>query len=163
MFRFAIPILAALSLSSAAMAHPEAQAEPKVELKAPLKLSEMTPPKLPNAAEIQDALKQMPDMNAIMGEMMGLMKNEAFRDNMESSARAFGDRLENSGALETGANGMPDFNDAFAVMLETFSDEKAMGGMMETMMGLAGAMEKHVPTTPEAPQLEDLHNEKTPK
>lgn len=170
MFRFAIPILAALTFSSGAMAHPEPQADPKVEFKAPHKLSKMAPPQLPDASEIQDALKQMPDMNEIMGEMMGLMKNEAFRDNMESSARAFGDRLENSGALETGENGMPDFNDAFAVMLETFSDEKAMGGMMETMMGLAGSMEKHIPEIAEtskkpapkkaqAPELEELHKE----
>ncbi len=163
MFRFAIPILVALTFSSAAMAHPEPQTETKAELKAPLKLSEMAPPQLPDASDIQDALKQMPDMNLIMGEMMGLMKNEAFRENMESSARAFGDRLENSGALEAGKDGMPDFNNAFAVMLETFSDEQAMGGMMETMMGLAGAMEKHVPMTPEAPKLEDLHKEKAPK
>ena len=49
-----------------------------------------------------------------MGEMMGLMKDERFKDNMESSARAFGDRLERFGALETSENGMPDFNAAFA-------------------------------------------------
>ena len=112
----------------------------------------------------------MPDMNAIMGDMVGLMKDESFRENMESSARAFGDRLERSGALETGKDGLPDFNNAFAVMLETFSDEKAMGGMLDTMMGLTEAMEKHAPEmtktakshTPKiakAPKLEELQKE----
>ena len=55
-------------------------------------------------------------------------------------------------------------------MLETFSDEEAMGGMMDTMMGLATAMEKHAPEvaksaknhapkTAKTPKLEDLHQE----
>ena len=130
----------------------------------------MERPQLPSKSEIQDAIKQMPDMNAIMGDMMGIMKDERFRDNMESSARAFGDRLERSGALETGENDLPDFNTAFAVMLETFSDEDAMGGMLDTMMGLAAVMEKHAPEATkkpalktakaaETPKLEDLHKE----
>ena len=32
-------------------------------------------------------------------------------------------------------------------MLGAFSDEEAMGGMMDTMMGLAETMEKHIPET----------------
>lgn len=153
-----------LGASSAAMAHPEP------EPTAPKSVTMMERPQLPSKTEIQEAIKQMPDMNAIMGDMMGIMKDERFRDNMESSARTFGDRLERSGALETGENGLPDFNSAFAVMLETFSDEEAMGSMMDTMMGLAAAMEKHVPETvkkptiktakaAETPKLEDLHKE----
>lgn len=134
--------------SAAAMAHPEP------DTTAPKSISKMERPQLPSKSEIQDAIKQMPDMNAIMGEMMVIMKDERFRENMESSARAFGDRLERSGALETGDNGMPDFNSAFAVMLKTFSDEDAMGGMMDTMMGLAEAMEKHAPETTETAPVE---------
>ncbi|WP_026942294.1 hypothetical protein [Hellea balneolensis] len=150
MYRFIVPTLTALLLSSGAMAHPDPKTD--VNTQAPVKLSDITP-RLPDPSEIQEALKQMPDMNATMGEMMGIMKDERFRDNMENSARAFGDRLEDSGALETGKDGMPDFNNAFAVMLETFSDEEAMGGMMETMMGLAGTMEKHMPETAVKPAL----------
>ena len=164
MLRILTAALAFSAISTTAMAHPE----PKN--KAPKSITKMERPQLPSKSEIQDAIKQMPDMNAIMGEMMGMMKDEDFRENMESSARTFSDRLERSGALETGKNGMPDFNSAFAVMLETFSDEEAMGGMLDTMMGLASAMEKHVPEsakkparktakTAEAPKLEDLQKE----
>jgi len=157
--------LALCSFSTAAMAHPEPSTT------APKSIAKMERPQLPSKAEIQDAIKQMPDMNAVMGDMIGLMKDERFRSDMESSARAFGDRLERSGALEAGENGIPDLNNAFAVMLETFSDEEAMGGMMDTMMGLAAAMEKHAPpaaakkpapriaNSDEAPKLEDLQQE----
>jgi len=165
MFRTALIALAFTGFSSLAVAHPEPEAPDTVK---PAK--KITTSQLPTQGEIEDILENMPDFNAIMGDMMGLMKDERFRENMESSARAFGDRLERSGALETGKNGMPDFNNAFAVMLETFSDEEAMGGMLDTMMGLAATMEKHAPEmtktakisapkTAETPKLEDLHKE----
>ena len=161
----ALPLtLALFALPSVAMAHPEP------DTTAPKSIAKMERPQLPSKSEIQEAIKQMPDMNAVMGDMMGMMKDERFRSDMESSARAFGDRLEHSGALEVGKNGMPDFNNAFAVMLETFSDEEAMGGMMDTMMGLAEVMEKHapegistakkpIPKMDETPNLEELHKE----
>jgi len=157
-------MLRALSLTLALFALPSvATAHPEPETTVPKSVTKMDRPQLPSASEIQEAIKQMPDMNAIMGDMMGLMKDERFRDDMESSARAFGNRLERSGALEAGANGMPDFNSAFAVMLETFSDEEAMGGMLDTMMGLASAMEKHVPETAKvtkkpAPKMDETSN-----
>ena len=164
MLRMLTLALAFTGMSTAAIAHPEPDNE------APKSITKLERPQLPSKSEIQEAIKQMPDMNAVMGDMMGLMKDEGFRKNMESSARAFGDRLERSGAIETGKNGMPDFNSAFAVMLETFSEEEAMGGMLNTMMGLAATMEKHAPEmtktakisapkTAEAPKLEDLHKE----
>jgi len=167
MLRIITLALAVSAFSTAAFAHPEP------ETKAPKSITKMERPQLPSKTKIQDALKQMPDMNAVMGDMIGIMKDERFRGNMESSARAFGDRLERSGALETGENGLPDFNNAFAVMLETFSDEEAMGGMLDTMMGLAQTMEKHAPATvktakkpalktaktAEMPELEDLRKE----
>ncbi len=166
MFRVLTLTLALSAFSTAALAHPEPENETSKSI------AKMERPQLPSKSEIQEAIKQMPDMNAIMGDMMGMMKDERFRSNMESSARAFGDRLERSGALEAGAGSMPDFNNAFGVMLEAFSDEEAMGGMLDTMMGLAAAMEKHAPEvtktakspTPKAakaPKLEDLQKELT--
>lgn len=157
MLRILTTALAISAFSTAAMAHPEPENE------APKSIAKMERPQLPSKSEIQDAIKQMPDMNAIMGDMMGIMKDERFRDNMESSARAFGKRLENSGALEAGKDGMPDFNNAFGVMLETFSDEEAMGGMLDTMMGLASAMEKHAPKTVKKPATKKAKASETPK
>jgi hypothetical protein len=166
MLRILATALALSAFSTATMAHPD----PHPESEAPASTESMERPELPSKSEIQNALKQMPDMNAIMGDMMGLMKDEGFRENMESSARTFGDRLERSGALESGKNGMPDFNNALAVMMETFSDEEAMGGMLDTMMGLASAMEKHAPNTAQksiakaaasstGPNLQDMQKE----
>ena len=167
MLRLLSAALAFVAISTTAMAHPEPEPE------SPKSIAQMERPQLPSKAEIQEAIKQMPDMTAVMGDMIGIMKDERFRDNMESSARTFSDRLETSGALETSKDGLPDFNSAFAVMLETFSDEEAMGGMLDTMMGLAATMEKHAPETvkaannpvlksakaTETPKLEDLHKE----
>lgn len=145
MFRTLMISAALLGISSPSWAHPEPQ-EPAKSITAK--------PQLPSQTEIQDALKQMPDMNAIMGEMMGLMKDEKFRANMERSADSFAKRFEAEDVFKTDADGMPDFNKAFAVMLGAFSDEEAMGGMMDTMMGLAETMEKHVPETAKVPDKE---------
>lgn len=157
MLRILVSAFAISAFSTAAIAHPEAENEVSKSI------TKMERPQLPSKSEIQAAIKQMPDMNAIMGDMVGLMKDERFRENMESSARAFGDRLERSGALETGKDGLPDFNNAFAVMLETFSDEKAMGGMLDTMMGLAEAMEKHAPEMTKTAESHTPKTAKTPK
>ena len=157
MLRILTTALAISAFSTAAMAHPESENE------APKSIAKMERPQLPSKSEIQDAIKQMPDINAIMGDMMGLMKDEKFRENMKSSGRAFSDRLERSGALEAGKDGMPDFNNAFGVMLETFSDEEAMGGMLDTMMGLASAMEKHAPATVKKPAQKRAKTAKAPK
>lgn len=129
--------MAALGLSSAAFAHPSPDA--------PQSAAKIIKPQLPSQAEINEALTQMPDINAIMGGMMSLMKDEKFRNQMESSAKAFSQRMDAQDVFKKDANGMPDFNKAFEVMLGTFADEDAMGGMLETMMGLAEAMEEHIP------------------
>ena len=141
MFRTFILSLTALSLSSIAHAHPDPEAS------APQTPQKITKPQLPTQAEIQDVLEQMPDMNAIMGDMMGLMKDEKFKDTMKKSAKAFTEKMDKDDVFKTGPDGLPDFNKAFGAMLGVFSDEEAMGGMMDTMMGLAETMEKHIPET----------------
>ena len=55
--------------------------------------------------------------------------------------------MDKDDVFKTGPDGLPDFNKAFGAMLGAFSDEEAMGGMMDTMMGLAETMEKHIPET----------------
>jgi len=138
MFRTFILSAAALGLFSTAFAHPD-------PVEAPQPSAKITKPQLPSQAEINQALEQMPDMNALMGGMMKVMKDEKFKDQMESSAKAFSKRMDAEDVFKKGADGMPDFNKAFEVMLGTFSDEKAMGGMLETMMGLAEAMDDVLP------------------
>ena len=138
MFRTFILSAAAVGLSSTAFAHPD-------PVDAPQPSAKITKPQLPSQAEINQALEQMPDMNALMGGMMKVMKDEKFKDQMESSAKAFSKRMDAEDVFKKGTDGMPDFNKAFEVMLGTFSDEKAMGGMLETMMGLTEAMEDVLP------------------
>lgn len=140
-FSSALISVAVFGMTSAAFAHPDPVETPKSSAKS----VKMVKPELPSQADIQDALKQMPDMNAIMGGMMTVMKDEKFKDQMESSAKAFSKRMDAEDVFKKGPDGMPDFNKAFEVMLGTFSDEEAMGGMLETMMGLAEAMEEHIP------------------
>ena len=138
MFRTLLLFAAAMAaMSSAAFAHPEPDAKAEKTITAK--------PQLPSQAEINQALKQMPDMNAIMGDMMGLMQDENLRGKMESSAKVFADKMDKDDVFNAGPDGMPDFNKAFASMLGAFSDEKAMGGMLDTMMELAETMEKHIP------------------
>lgn len=161
MLRILTLAVALSSVSTLAAAHPDPQTDTKTEVAKSIVTMER--PQLPSKTEIQKAIKQMPDMNAIMGDMMGMMKDEHFRENMESSAQAFGKRLESSGALKADKDGIPDFNNAFAAMLETFSDEKAMGGMLDNMMGLASVMEKHVPETVKTAKDSTLKTAKTPK
>lgn len=143
MFRTLLLSAAALSLSSAAFAHPEPEAQAvKTDT---VKAQPFTKPQLPSQADIQDALKQMPNMNAIMGDMMGLMQDEKFKNNMEKSAKVFSEKMDKEDVFKAGPDGMPDFNKAFASMLGAFSDEEAMGGMVDTLMELAETMEKHIP------------------
>lgn len=138
MFRTFVISIAALGLSSTAFAHPDPTDAPKPTAK-------VIKPQLPSQADIQDALQKMPDMNALMGGMMSVMKDEKFKDQMESSAKALSKRMDGQDVFKKGPDGMPDFNKAFELMLGTFSDEDAMGGMLETMMDLAEAMEDHIP------------------
>jgi len=138
MFRMFILSMAAFGLSSTAFAHPDPAETPEPK-------AQLSKPQLPSPEEITQAIEQMPDMNALMGGMMGIMKDEKFKDQMESSAKAFKKRMDTEGVFEKGADGMPDFNKAFEVMLGTFSDEEAMGGMLDTMTGLAEAMEGIIP------------------
>ena len=138
MLRMFILSLAALGLSSPIFAHPVPSDTSKP-------VTKITKPQLPTPDEISEVLEQMPDMNAIMGGMMEIVKDDKFKDQMENSAKAFKKRMDEEDVFEKGADGMPDFNKIFEVMLRTFSDEEAMGGMLETMTGLAEAMEEIVP------------------
>lgn len=130
---------ALLTVSAPAFAHPDPDS-PQTTTHAPI-----TAPQLPSQADIAAAIEHMPDMNAIMGDMMGLMKDEGFRDKMESSAKAFAKNIDIDDAFKTGSDDLPDFNKAFASMLGAFSDEDAIGGLLNVMTDMAHTMEKHIP------------------
>ncbi len=146
MFRTALIALAFTGFSSLAVAHPEPEAPDTVK---PAK--KITTSQLPTQGEIEDILENMPDFNAIMGDMMGVMQDEKLQTKLKSTAKTFGEKIEKSGALDTrDANGLPDFNALFGAMLPMIADEDGLGGLIEPMTELAEKMEdslqKHTPT-----------------
>jgi len=154
--------ITATALTSAALIVPTAAAHPEPANKAvtqtakkPVKIDDI---KLPSQSDIDTMVKNMPDMNAIMGQMMTVMKDPELRKNMERSGKAFADKLDSSGAMApTGKDGMPDFNKAFGAMLSLMSDENAMGGMLETLGTMAEGMEgieQHISEQPKTPKTD---------
>lgn len=148
--------LCAAAIPAFAAAHPE-----PAPSKTAVKAASQTPTQalkdiqLPTQAEIDTLLKNMPDMNAVMGQMMTVMKDPALKDSMQRSGKAFTQRLESSGALEpTGPDGMPDFNKAFGAMLSIMSDQEAMEGMLGALGAMAEGLEgieKHIPEASKSP------------
>jgi len=66
---------------------------------------------LPTDAEIRDILAQMPDMNALMGDMLKIMKDENMQAQLKSTATAFRQKLKSTPEFtQRDANGLPDIN-----------------------------------------------------
>ena len=136
-----------------ASAHPDEPASEKTAVKKVTKIEDI---KLPSQADIKAIQQNMPDMNAIMGQMMTVMKDPSLREGMEKSGKAFAKNMKSSGAFEpSGPDGMPDFNKSFGAMINMMGDEEAMGGMLKTLSTMAEGLEgieQHIPeatkTTP---------------
>jgi len=86
-----------------------------------------------------------------MGDMMKMMSNPKFQNNMKRTGEKLAYSMENSGAMEPQENGLPDFNAAMSAMLSMMTDKETMGGMMEMMGEMAVSMEKHIPETKNTP------------
>ncbi len=147
-----------LSLAIAAplaSAHPDEAPSEKTSVKKVTKIEDI---KLPSQAELKALQQNMPDMNAIMGQMMTVMKDPALREGLEKSGKAFAKTMENSGALDpSGPDGMPDFNKAFGAMIGLMGDEEAMGGMLETLGTMAEGLEgieQHIPDAAKTPKTD---------
>jgi len=149
MLRTSIMFFAALALSFPVLAHPEPDASTK---QSPKTLT--AKPTLPSQAELQKALAELPDMNAIMGDMLSIVKDETLHNQMKRTGETFAKRIENSGALEMrDDNGLPDFNAAFGVMISMIGEEDGFGAMLDTMTSMAEQMERvtetHIPKAKE--------------
>lgn len=140
------------AIAPTASAHPDEPASQKTAAKTAVKIEDI---KLPTQAEIDTIVKSMPDMNAIMGQMMTVMKDPDLREGMEKSGKAFAKNMKDSGAFEpTGPDGMPDFNKAFGAMITMMGDEDAMGGMLKTLGTMAEGLEgieQHIPEAAKTP------------
>ena len=130
---------ASVFLSGSAFAHPE-----MAEKKAPKGVPEATF-ELPSTAEMEAAIDKMPDLNAIMGDLMNLVKDERLQERMESSGDAFAKKLDKSGAMRLDENGMPDIKLALKALVGALGDEEVTGGLLDTVTELQQVMEKHIP------------------
>ena len=144
LFSFAL-----MSFASPAFAHPDPKPLAPAAKTTTQSLNQI---QMPSRAELDAARAAMPDLNGLMGDMMGMMKDEQFSSQMKNTAKAFSEEIEKSGALNaTTANGMPDFNALMDTMFAVMGDTDAMGGMLESMTDMASTMEKsvekHVPKT----------------
>ena len=144
--------LSAMLIAAPASAHPDEPASNTAPANTAKKAVKIEDLKLPTQAEIDAMVKQMPDVNAIMGQMMTVMKDPDLRKGMERSAKAFGDKMDSSGVMQpTGKDGLPDFNKAFGAMITMMGDEEAMGGMLSTLGAMAEGLEgieQHIPEQP---------------
>lgn len=151
-------LLSAAVITPAAFAHPDEPTTKTAVKKTAKTVTKIEDIKLPTQTEIDTMVKNMPDMNAIMGQMMTVMKDPVLKDSMQRSGKAFAKKMENSGALETtDKDGMPDFNKAFGAMLSMMGDEEAMGGMLSTLGAMAEGLEgieQHIPEAANKPKTD---------
>lgn len=138
-----------MSIALPAFAHPDPKPVAPVAKTATKTLNNI---QMPSRVELEAAREAMPDLNGLMGDMMGMMKDKDFTSKMENTAKVFGEQIEKSGALNTtSANGMPDFNALMDTMFAVMGNEDAMGGMLESLTDMASTLEqsveKHVPKT----------------
>ena len=126
-------------LSGSALAHPETADKP-----APKPVPE-TAFEMPSTAELEAAIDELPDLNAMLGDFMNLVKDEKLQKRMERSGEAFAEKMEKSGALEPDENGIPDIKLALKALVGVIGDEDVTGGLLDTVSELQEIMEKHIP------------------
>lgn len=100
---------------------------------------------MPSKAEMEAAIDALPDLNALLGDMMTLVHDERLQERMEKSGEAFAKRLDKSGALEPDANGIPDIKLALKALMGAMTDEDVTGGLLDTITDMQQIMEKHIP------------------
>lgn len=103
--------------------------------------------KLPSQAEIDDMLENLPDFNAIMGDMIDMAKDEKMQKRFETTAESFKDLLDEDVLSKRDKNGLPDMNALLATMLGAMSEDgpagELLGGVAEIASEMETIMEKH--------------------
>jgi len=123
-------------LAPPALAHPEPEA-PKVKAKAPTDIKDI---KLPTQAEIKAMQEAMPDMNALMGGMMEIMKDEKLQSSLRAASKTMAGKMADVD-MTKGENGLPDMNAMMGAMLSMMGDEAVMGDMLSALAPMAEQME----------------------
>ena len=160
MKRFTSILILPLFMANVAIAHPAgkddaAHNSPAHAGAEPFDIANL---KLPTQAEIDAITEQMPDMNAILGDMQSLMSDEEFKGGMKTSLNILSDRMSTH-TRRTGKDGMPDMNAMFADMLGLMADEEFVGGMTGAIAPMQEIMNKHIPEAAKtAPRKKSKHD-----
>ena len=126
-------------LSGSALAHPEKSETPQPKT-VPNATFEM-----PSTSELEAAIDELPDLNAMLGDLMHLVKDDKLQKRMERAGEAFSEKMEKSGALEPDENGIPDIKLALKALVGVMSDEEVTGSLLDTVTDLQEVMEKYIP------------------
>lgn len=138
-------IAAMAAFSGTAMAHPEHTEAPKAVPDATF----------PSKAEIEKAIDEMPDFNAILGDLMVIASKSDLPRQMERTADTFRQDLKDSGALKPDRNGLPDIKLTLKTLMNAFMEEGISESLLDTGKEMQAVIEKHVPAEQET--------EKTPE
>jgi len=95
---------------------------------------------LPSEQDIEKIISDLPDFNHIMDGMAKIAQDEELQNKLKSGAEHMKKSLEESGALETRENGLPDINGGIAVMLRALSDKDGLGAIVDTLEDVAKEM-----------------------
>lgn len=135
-----LSLAAIFAASGTAMAHPDHTETPKP-------VPEAT---FPSKAEIEKAIDDMPDFNAILGDLITVAAKSELPRQMERTGDKFRKDLKDSGALEPDRNGLPDIKLTLKTLMNAFMDEGLSESVLATGKDMQAVIEKHVPPQPEA-------------
>lgn len=142
-------ILSSVMISAPASAHPHDHSHEEQQVKKPAE-----PFKMPTQGDIDEAMAQMPDVGAMMGDMMSILMDEDAIGGMKRSGEMMRKRMDGP-MSKRDENGMPEFGEMFEVMFGMFGDEEFMQGFFGMIEPMQEVMEKHAPAEKITPQKHD--------
>lgn len=109
-------------------------------------LSSSTPgTPFPTKAEMHAAIDSLPDINALLKDLIKLTKETDLPKRMEKTTDKLAADLEKSGALEPDRNGLPDIKLTLKIFANALADEEVSEGLKDTLDDLEVILEKHMP------------------
>lgn len=140
-----LSIAALAAFSSPAMAHPEHSEAPKPVPDAAF----------PSKADLEKAIDDMPDINAILGDLIVIVSQSDLPRQMERTGETLKKDLKDSGALEPDRNGLPDIKLTLKTVMNAFMDEGVSESLLETGKEMQAVIEKHAPAQAETKKAPD--------
>ncbi len=131
---FVLPLIVLSCLCSPALANPHG------ERSGDQTVNDIT---LPTKAQIEAAIDEMPDLNAILDDLIILAGESELPQRMAETGETVKERLEASGALEPDRNGLPDIKLTLKVLLGALAEENVSEELSETLSDIQIILKKH--------------------